>query len=402
MFPYLLLIFWCIPNCLFGQTVISVVPGVYSTKRQSDGLTLSATSGTFQPIAELTTKIHLTKSYTVFIHYQVTISSSNTDFWSKLQVNHFNAGSLVHSGNQLYKTATGFWMSNLNPGYYSFEVHYKSSVNISMSASWDYQTAVINVMWFEDSYAISDNIKCYPSPTTLNTYDNYGPINDVEGILKLPSTRVVLAAYQMSIESSSKGYFISKMNINNQDQESTTVIEQGYNYMNLHSLLAKQFNRGVHYFGLTYRTPSVYQFVDCINDYIDNTNVFAVYLPSRCSVINILPTTSLSYSTTWTDTDLKYTLTISGLRHVIVRYQFTKYTHHTHSIAHLTINSVPQPHTSSIRGTSGVIAAGLFGLWQGSLSTDTYRFTIEHRGGSSGTHSTSSNAFTRAMDIVYC
>ena len=271
-----------------------------------------------------------------------------------------------------------------------------------MSASWDYQTAVINVMWFEDSYAISDNIKCYPSPTTLNTYNNYGPINDVEGILKLPSTRVVLAAYQMSIEPSSRGYFIGKMNINNQDQESTTVIEQGYNYMNLHSLLAKRFNRGVHYFGLTYRTPSVYQFADCINDYIDNTNIFAVYLPSRCSVINVLPTTSLSYSTTWTDTDLKYTLFISGLHHVIVRFQFTKYIHQTHSIARLTINSVPQPHTSSIKGTSGVIAAGLFGLWQGSLSTGTYRFTIEHKGGSSGTHYTSSNAFTRAMDIVYC
>ena len=36
-------------------------------------------------------------------------------------------------------------------------------------AGTTYQTAVINVMWFEDSYAVSDNIKCYPSPTTLNT-----------------------------------------------------------------------------------------------------------------------------------------------------------------------------------------------------------------------------------------
>jgi len=64
MFPYLLLIcFWCLPNCFFGQTVISVAPGVYSTKRQSDGLTLPATSGTFQPIGELTTKIHLTKPH---------------------------------------------------------------------------------------------------------------------------------------------------------------------------------------------------------------------------------------------------------------------------------------------------------------------------------------------------
>ena len=31
-------------------------------------------------------------------------------------------------------------------GYHTFEVHYKSSSSISMSASWDYQTAVINVI----------------------------------------------------------------------------------------------------------------------------------------------------------------------------------------------------------------------------------------------------------------
>ena len=404
MFPYLLLIccFWCLLNCLLGQTVISVVPGVYSTKRQSDGLTLPATSSTFQPIGELTTKVHLTKSYSVFIHYQVTISSSSTDFWSKLQVNHFNAGSLVHSGNQVYKTATGFWMGNLNPGYYSFEVHYKSSATISISASNDWQTAVINVMWFENSYAVSDNIKCYPSPITLNTYNNLGPINDVEAILQLPSNRVVLAAYQMSVEQSLKGWFVSKMNINNQYEESTTVTEGDNHYLNHHSLLAKSLRGGVHYFGLTYRTSYSSKLTDCVYKYNGNTNIFALYLPSRCSVITVLPTSSFSFSTAWTDTDLKYTLSISGLYHVIVRYQFTKDAHTTYTIARLTINSVPQPHTSSIRGNDGVNYAGLFGLWQGSLSSGTYRFTIQHRGGVSSSHSTSSDYLTRAMDVVYC
>ena len=65
----------------------------------------------------------------------------------------------------------------------------------------------------------------------------------------------------------------------------------------------------------------------------------------------------------WTDTDLKYTLTVSGLYHVIVRYQFTKQAHHTNTKARLTINSVSQLHTSSIRGNSAVTTAGLFGLW---------------------------------------
>jgi len=46
------------------------------------------------------------------------------------------------------------------------------------------------------------------------------------------------------------------------------------------------------------------------------------------------------------------------------------------TLARLTINSVPQPHTSSIRGDDDVANAGLFGLRQGSLSPGTYHFTI--------------------------
>ena len=172
----LFLLACCLLQSCLGQTVINVAAGIYSTKRESNGLTLPATSGTFQPIVALTTRIHLTKPYTVFIHYQLTIESRNVDFWSKLQVNHFNAGSLVHNGIQLFKTAVGFWAANLNPGYYTFEVHYKSSVDISVSAGSDWQTAIINVMWFEDSYTVSDGIKCYPTPITLNTYNNFGPI----------------------------------------------------------------------------------------------------------------------------------------------------------------------------------------------------------------------------------
>ena len=76
-------------------------------------------------------------------------------------------------------------MTNLNPGYYTFEVHYKSPVAINMRASWDWQTAIqpiLQVMWFEDAYIVSDGIKCYPTPTTTNTYNNYGPIRDIEAI----------------------------------------------------------------------------------------------------------------------------------------------------------------------------------------------------------------------------
>ena len=88
------------------------------------------------------------------------------------------------------------------------------------------------------------------------------------------------------------------------------------------------------------------------------------------------------------------------MHHVFIRYQFTKLAHNSYTITHLVINSVIQPHTMSIKSASHNIV-GLFGFWQGSLLAGTYQITVQHRGGIRGTHS-SSNAYTRAMDIIYC
>ena len=393
----------CLLQICFGQTVINVATGVHSTKRESNGLTLPATSGTFQPIGALTTRIHLTKPYTVFVHYQLTIESRNAaDFWSKLQVNHFNAGSLVHSGTQRYKTATGFWAANLNPGYYTFEVHYKSSVSISVYASRDWQTAVINVMWFEDSYAVSDGIKCYPTPITLNTYNNLGPIQGLEEKLQMPTGRAVIAAYQLSLELSSQKQFVSKLNINGQYEESTTVTEGNNYYLSHYSLLVKHLNAGLHYLGVTYRTATSNNFTDCTYNYNGNTNLFAVYLPSSCSVRNIFPQTTLSLTNTWQNTDLTYKLSLSRMHHVFIRYQFSKLGRNTYTIARLVINSVIQPHTRSIKGNSGNVYAGLFGFWQGSLSAGTYQITLQHTSNARVNHDTHTDYLTRAMDLIYC
>ena len=365
-------------------------------------LTLPATSGTFQPIGALTTRIHLTKPYTVFVHYQLTIDSTNVDFWSKLQVNHFNAGSLVHSGNQRYKTAVGFWAANLNPGYYTFEVHYKSSIGISVYAGSDWQTAVINVMWFEDSYAVSDGIKCYPTPTTLNTYNNLGPIQGLEAKLQMPAGRAVIAAYQLSLELTSQSWFVSKLNINGQYEESTTVTEGNNYYLSQYSLLAERLNTGLHYLGVTYRTATSNNFTDCTYNYNGNTNLYAVYLPSSCSIRNVFPQTTLSLASSWRNTDLSFKLSLSRVHHVFIRYQFSKLGRNTFTIARLVINSVIQPHTTSIRGDSGNAYAGLFGFWQGSLSAGTYQITVQHRGGAGTSHNTNLDYLTRAMDIIYC
>jgi len=74
--------------------------------------------------------------------------------------------------------ATGFYMANLNPGHYRFEVHYKSPVAINMPANQDWQTAILQVMWFEDAHAVSDGIKCYPTPTATNGYNKWGPFRE--------------------------------------------------------------------------------------------------------------------------------------------------------------------------------------------------------------------------------
>jgi len=91
---------------------------MYSKTTVSDGLFLPATS-TFKPIATLTTN---SKTYAPFIHYQLTFHTANADFHSKLLINHANANSLLHTEKQLYKTVTGFYKANLNPGYCIIEV----------------------------------------------------------------------------------------------------------------------------------------------------------------------------------------------------------------------------------------------------------------------------------------
>ena len=68
-----------------------------------------------------------------------------------------------------------------------------------------------------------------PHQLPLNTYNNLGPIKNLEVKLQLPSNGIVMAGYQVSLELSAKSDFVSKLNINGQYEESTTVIE-GRNY----------------------------------------------------------------------------------------------------------------------------------------------------------------------------
>ena len=395
--------------CIDALSVVNVASGIFSKKTESDGLTLPATS-TFKPITTLTTNIHIDKRYSVFVHYQITLESTNKDFYSKLQINYANAGSLVHSGNQRYKTATGFYMANLNPGYYTFEVHYKSPVAINMAASWDWQTAVLQVMWFEDAYGVSDGIKCYPTPTTTNTYNIIGPIRDVEAILHLPNDRAVLSTYQFSTEMTSSSYVVTALDVDGFHHNTATLLKGDNAFLDLHGAWARNLYAGPHYFGIQYRTPTTLSFTDCKEMHLNNKNLYVMMLPPTCKAYTVQPKTALSLSNSnrWASTDVTYSFTLSKQSHVIIMYQYSGHSRGSYIVMHLSIDSVVQKHTASLTGYAAY--TGNFGLWQGSLNSGAHKVTLDYRTPRSTTNTVSPELewtrwnkwMNRAMTVIIC
>ena len=66
--------------------------------------------------------------------------------------------------------------ADLNPVYYTFEVHFKSFHAIRTSPSTDYQTAVFNFMWFDGMLSVSDGI--YDIASFIKSYNYPSPIRD--------------------------------------------------------------------------------------------------------------------------------------------------------------------------------------------------------------------------------
>ena len=64
---------------------------------------------------------------TILVHYLFSISTLH--YW------YINKYIIIYTQN--CKTATRYWMDNPELGYYTFEVHYKSTPSITMSASKD-------------------------------------------------------------------------------------------------------------------------------------------------------------------------------------------------------------------------------------------------------------------------
>ena len=385
----------------YAAEVVNVAPGIFSKKVVSDGLQLPASS-TFSPINTLTTTVHLDKPYSVFVHYQVTLYKSNQDFYSTLLVSNNNAGSMIHSGKQIHKNLIGFWMANLNAGYYTIEIHYKSPVAINVPANWDWQTAVLQVMWFEDARAVSDGIKCYPTSTATNNYNNWGPINDLQLTLQLPNDRAILSAYQLSTEMSSPSHLVTALNIDGFYQQSTPCIKGDSSFLALQGAHAGQYKKGIHYFNILYRSPTTFSFTDCQYDYKENKNLYAMMLPPSCKVVTVNPRTTITIPhSSWTKTNLQYSLVLSKSSHIIIMYQYTGYGQlsNYYFVTRIKINTVVEKHATSHSGYRTYY--GNFGLWQGSLNSGTHTILVEYRN-RDATKSEPHYWQTRALTIVYC
>ena len=257
-------------------------------------------------------------------------------------------------------------MANLNAGHYTTEIHHKSPVAINVPGTWDWQTAVLQVMWFEDARVVSDGIKCYPTLTATNNYNNWGPINDLQVTLQLPNDRAILSAYQLSTHMSSPSHLVTALHVNGFYQQSTPCIKGDNSFLALQGAYAGQYKKGIHYFNVLYRSPTTFSFTDCQYDYKENKNLYAIMLPPSCKVVTVNPRTNLTTShRSWSKTDLQYSLVLSKLSHVL----------------------------SSCTNT--------FGLWQGSLDSGTHSILVEY-------HNYPPNknepleSHTRAWTIVYC
>ena len=384
-------------------TYTNAVSGIFSRTSSCDELKLpSVSTSYFAPINALITTVYIARPASVFVHYQLNVNNTAT-FMTKLQIDNFDVGSIVRIGTLLYKTMTGYWMGHLNPGYYTFKVlHSGSAVYVPSSMEW--QAAKIDIMWFTHTTTdvLHDDIKCYPTPITSNSYDNWGPITNLAVNVQLPSNGPMLSAYQFSASSTTTMF--ASLDINGFQQPSTAFIVDGVgsSLVDVHGMWAGNYNDGIHYFNVIYRSPSVFYFTDCQLKHRNNRNLYVMILPTTCSVISINPRSDYEVkNTTWSQTDVCHNLNLTKTQHVMIFYHFTAESGKHYIFNRLTINSNPIKHTASITGNAR--HAGNTGLWQGALKPGNYNICLEY---ASDVEAPTINRDvpwqTRSLTIVYC
>jgi len=402
----LLLVFATISSCSGDYT--NVVTGIFSKTTSNDVLRLPSTSS-YLPIQALTTTVMISRPASVFVSYQITINSSST-FQTKLQIDNFDVGSIVLTHVVPFKTMTGYWMGHLGPGEYTFRVlHAGSAVYVPKGVQW--QTAKLQVMWFEldTTDVLSDNVKCYPTPITSNNYDNWGPVTNLGIIIQLPSNRALLSAYQFSTyyRYSSQYKVHTSLDINGFQQPSTSFIAtttaRYRYYLDLHGIWAGEYNDGIHYFNVLYRSTIGFEFIDCHVKHRDNKNLYVMMLPPTCKVVQVNPRTHFGIkNTTWVTTDVCYNLTLEKTCHIIAMYHFTSEgSDQQYVFNRLTRNSVPMEHTTSISGNT--LYTGNTGVWVGALDQGGHNICIQYARSGKGVAFTDDKPYhTRSLTITYC
>ena len=257
---------------------------------------------------------------------------------------------------------------------------------------------------------MSDGIKCYPTPTTTNTYNNWGPIRDTEVILHLPNDRVVLSAYQLSTDMTSSSHVVTSLEVDGFQHNTATLLKGNNAFLDLHGAWARNLYVGLHYFTIQYRTSTGFSFTDCKEKYTNSKNLYAMMLPPSCSAYSIQPkaTFSLSNSNSWASTDVTYSFTLSKQSHVIIMYQYAGRGGSSHVVMRLSIDSVAQKHSISLDGDTAYV--GNFGLWQGSLNSGAHKATLDYRSPAKTTNTVSSDLewsrwnkwMNRAMTVIIC
>ena len=377
-------------------------------KRYSNGLDLPA-STVFEPIYGFGTTVDVTKYCSVLVHYQITLETENAELFTMLTMNDQSVGSVVHSGRQAYKTATGFYMANFEPGKYRFQVHYKSPVPIYTSYDWDWETGIIQAMWFEGAHVVSDGIKC---PTTTNAYNNWGPIRDIEAVLNLSNDSAVLSAYQLSTEMATPRHVVTSLVVDDFFYNTATFLKGNTDFLDLHGIWARNIYAGPHFFNIHYRSPSDSSFTDCGEaGFTDHKNLYAMMLSPSCQVAAVIrPETTLNFndSNEWAPTDIKYSLTLSNGGYVLIMYQYSGRISGTYIVMRLSIDDEPQRQTASLTGNT--LYVGNFGLLIDKLTRGTHQIVLEYRSPGISKSTVSSDIewkrynkwMNRAMTVITC
>ena len=132
-----------------------------------------------------------------------------------------------------------------------------------------------------------------------------------------------------------------------------------------------------------------------------------------CTVTTVKSKTSFSpsNSNSWASTDVTYSFTLSKQSHVIIMYWYIDYSANSHTVMHLSIDSVAQKHTVSLTGDTAYI--GNFGPWQGSLNSGAHKVTLDYRTPAKTTNAVSPNLYwqqvytytiwqNRALTTIIC